>query len=615
MQQILLSTRSVRAGPRRVAAQRIARASRLAPVTYLVVIGYLTLVALVAIALTVSLGGAQNPADTMGRAPTAQGTMARGDWVAYNGPLGGDRYSALNEITTANVAQLRQVCAFDTPDTVSFQTGIVAVGGTLYFTAFNHTYAIDGATCQQKWKHTRPEQPNYLKVNRGVVYSDGKLFRGTGDAHVIGLDAETGRQLWDVAIGEAEKGESVPMAPIAWNGLVFVGNAGGDNFGVTGRLYGLDAHTGRTVWQFHVVPDTGHPRTTWERASAENPPTGGATWTSYALDESNGILFVTTGNPAPDFVEQLHPGKNLYTNSLLALDARTGRLLAYVQPVKRDFHDWDLAAGPALITTRNGRELVLAGGKDAWLYGIDRSRLEGGPGHDGGDGNGNAVALRGPRTDLQQAPSQGRSPDSTVLQVRWMALTSTQENAETPLTSQEWTRFCPGTQGGIEWNGPTYHRELGLAYVNSIDWCSRVKLQQLDTLKGAPGQAWTGVDDPEMAFGRFDPFEQARGWVTAVDAETGQVRWRKQTPKPMVAAITSTAGGLVFTGDLDGNVLAYDAQSGEVLWRDATGKAIGGGVISFEAGGKQHVAVAAGLNSPIWPPKGGTARVVVYALP
>ncbi len=123
------------------------------------------------------------------------------------------------------------------------------------------------------------------------------------------------------------------------------------------------------------------------------------------------------------------------------------------------------------------------------------------------------------------------------------------------------------------------------------------------------------MDDPKMAFGIQDPVSKWRGWVTALDAETGEVRWRVQTPKPMVAGITSTAGGLVFTGDLDGDVLAYDAQSGKALWKAATGKAIGGGVISYEAKGKQYVAAAAGLNSAIWPVNGGTARVVVYALP
>ena len=177
------------------------------------------------------------------------------------------------------------------------------------------------------------------------------------------------------------------------------------------------------------------------------------------------------------------------------------------------------------------------------------------------------------------------------------------------------TRFCPGSQGGIEWNGPTWHPGLGLLYANSIDWCTSVKLLPVEKMKGGPGMPWTGMDHPQLAFGVQDPVERWKGWITAVDADSGAVRWQVQTPKPMVAAITATAGGLVFTGDLDGNVLALDAASGKELWRDATGKAIGGGVVSYTAGGRQRIAVAAGLNSAIWPVKGGTARVVSYALP
>ena len=164
-----------------------------------------------------------------GASPATQAATAaspRGDWIAYNGPLGGDRFSPLAQITTSNVGQLRQACAFDTPDTVSFQTGIVAVGGTLNFTAFGNTYAIDGATCQQKWKHSRTEPANMLMANRGVGYSDGKLFRGTGDGHALALDATTGALLWDVTIADPKKGESVPMAPIAWSGLVFLERMG-----------------------------------------------------------------------------------------------------------------------------------------------------------------------------------------------------------------------------------------------------------------------------------------------------------------------------------------------------------------------------------------------------
>jgi alcohol dehydrogenase (cytochrome c) len=513
-----------------------------------------------------------------------------GDWTMYNGALSGERYSNLNEITTSNVSRLQQACVFETRDTVSFQSGLVAVGGTLYFTAFNTTYAVDGATCQQKWKFTRPESANLVKVNRGVAYNRGLVFRGTADGHVLGIDAETGQLRWDVAIADPSKGESVPMSPLAWNDLVFVGNAGGDVFGVTGRIYGLDVASGKTVWQFNTVPDSGPARATWPKASPENPPTGGATWTSYALDELTGTLYVTTGNPGPDFVIELRPGDNLYTNSVLALDARTGQLQAYVQPIKRDYHDWDVSAPPTLIRTKTGVPLVIAAAKDGMVYGIERGR----PSRPTGDGS---------------------SSEFLALGVLYSTATTTRDNVETPLSSERFTRFCPGSQGGIEWNGPAYHRASGTLLVNSIDWCTSVKLQRVDTLRGAPGKSWTGMDDEQMAFGRMDPLSMWKGWVTAINAEDGSVRWKVQTPKPMVAGITATAGGLVFTGDLDGQVLAYDVTSGTVLWRKPTGGAIGGGVITYEAGGKQRIAAAVGLNSPIWPVRGGPARVVVYALP
>ncbi|HTI06505.1 MAG TPA: PQQ-binding-like beta-propeller repeat protein [Gemmatimonadales bacterium] len=507
--------------------------------------------------------------------PTPE-SVGSGDWLAYNGSLSGERYSPLKQINTTNVARLEQRCAFETQDTVSFQSGIVAVGGILYFTAFNTTYAIDGATCALKWKFTRDEPPTYLKVNRGVAYNDGMIFRGTGDAHVLGIDAATGTLRWDVAIGDPAKGESVPMAPLAWNDLVFVGNAGGDVFGVTGRIYALDAATGRTVWQFNVIPDTGAARATWPQASSANPPTGGATWTSYALDELTATLYVTTGNPGPDFVLDLRPGDNLYANAVIGLDARTGRLQTFVQPIKRDYHDWDVSAGPALITTKTGMPMIVAAAKDGMVYGIARS---------------------------------------WPLAVRYSTPVTTRENVDAPLSSERLTRFCPGSQGGVEWNGPAYHRASGTIFVNAIDWCTSVKLQRLDTLHGTPGQPWTGMDDPQLAFGRLDPTDRWKGWVTAVDAETGAIRWKVQMPKPMVAGISATAGGLVFTATLDGEVLAFDAMHGTILWRKPAGGAIGGGVIAYEAAGTELVAVAAGLNSPIWPVHGGPARVVVYSLP
>jgi alcohol dehydrogenase (cytochrome c) len=529
-----------------------------------------------------------NARDSAPATPVTGASMRQGDWTTYNGPLSGDRYSPLTQITAANVGQIRQVCAFEAPEAVNFQSGIVAVNGVLYFTLFNHTYAVDGETCRQKWTHTRPEPDTFLMVNRGVAYSDGRLFRGTGDAHVLAINAADGAELWDVTIGDAKNGESVPMAPIAWNGLVFAGNAGGDNFGVTGRIYALNAATGQVVWQFNTIPDSGPARATWLKASPENPPGGGATWTSYALDESYGILYVPAGNPSPDFARTLRPGDNLYTNALLALDAKTGRLLAYAQPIAGDFHDWDLSAPPALITGKSGRQMVAAGAKDGYVYNIDRSAL----------------------ADRQSGE------DAMRLVIRSKALATTRENVEAPFSSEHETRFCPGVQGGIEWNGPTYHPGLGLLYVNAIDWCTSVKMQPASQIKGAPGAPWTGAEPADgWLFGKHDPVDKWKGWVTAFDAESGEIRWKVQTPKPMVAAITATAGGLVFTGDLDGHMLAYDASTGQELWRHATGKAIGGGVISYDAGGKQYIAAATGLNAATWMTKAGPARVVVYSLP
>lgn len=520
----------------------------------------------------------------LAQAGLSQSTAA--DWPLYSGDFSATRFSSLQEITKANVAGLRQTCTYDTGESAPFETGPIAVQGTLYFTTYDTTFAIDASTCALKWKYSRPGPKGGLGVNRGVAFDGGKLFRGTGDAHVFALDAAGGQPLWDVSIGDQAKGESVPMAPIAWNGMVFAGNAGGDNFAVTGRIYALSAADGHQIWRFDVVPESGPAQATWKNVTAQNPPTGGATWTSYSLDADNGVLWVSTGNVAPDFLLALHPGDNLYTTSVLALDARTGRLLRYVQPVRKDFHDWDMTAPPALIRTRGGRLLAAAAGKDGLLYGIDRSGVT--------------------------ASSKETDPPLKIL---YATPVTTRTNVKKPLNPTTETRFCPGTQGGTEWNGPGFNPSLNLLFVNAVDWCSAVKLADAATVQGKLGAAWPGSGDPEHPFGRVDPKEKWGGWLTAVDADSGRVRWKYKSPTPMPAAVTPTAGGLVFTGDLNGDVLAFDAENGKILWRDSTHAAVGGGVISYETGGHQRIAVAAGITARIWPVDPATARIVVYSLP
>ncbi len=518
-------------------------------------------------------------------AQSASSQTAAGDWLTYSGDFAATRFSPLSEITKANVTTLRRACIYDTGEKGNFENGPVVVQGVLYFTTNDSTFAIDASNCALKWKYSRPSPGGGLAVNRGVAFADDRVFRGTNDAHVIALDAATGKLAWDVSIGDSAKGESVPLAPIAWNGMVFAGNAGGDNFAVTGRIYALSAADGHQIWKFDVVPDSGPGRITWKHVTEQNPPTGGATWTTYSLDPEAGVLWISTGNVAPDFLLALHPGDNLYTTSVVALDAKTGKLVGYVQPVKKDVHDWDMTSPPALIRTRGGRMIAAAAGKDGLLYGIDRSRVS------------------------------ASSDPSRPLKILYSTPVTTRFNVKTPLNTTSETRFCPGTQGGSEWNGPGFHPPLNLLFVNAVDWCVSVKVAEAASAHGKPGAAWSGSGDPEHAFGRIDPKEMWKGWLTAINADSGAIRWKYQSPTPMLAAVTPTAGGLVFTGDLNGDVLALDAESGGVLWRDSTGAPVGGGVISYQAGGRQHVAVSAGMNSRIWPVKPSNAIVFIYALP
>jgi len=512
-------------------------------------------------------------------ASLAQGTSV--DWRTYNADLAGDRFSPIRSLSPQVAPSLRRTCVFDTGKPApGAETGPLVIGGILYFTVNETTYAVDAVTCREKWKHVRAAAPGTtLGNNRGVAFLDGRLFRGYTDGHVLALDAASGKPLWDVQIVGQVPGEYISMAPIAANGLVYIGNAGGDTFGVTGHIFALRATDGSTAWRFDTVPSTPDVLATWPEASARNPPTGGAVWTTFALEA--GVLYVTTGNAAPDFQIDLRSGQALYTNSLIALDPRTGKLLAYAQPVGRDSHDHDLAAGPALIKTRGGHHLAVAAGKDGRAYGIEIVTL-----------------------------SKGRD-----LAVKYHAETTTRGSLQDQQSTTQLVRFCPGGQGGTEWNGPAYSPEVNLAFVGAVDWCTLLQiLTPAQTLaqQGQPGKAFTG--GANAPFGASDPYAFARGWLTALDADTGQVRWQYMAPAPVLAGVTATAGGLVFMGDLYGFVRAFDARTGTLLWEDRAGDATGGGIVTYAVAGRPFVAVVTGQPSSGWPVENpGTTKVVVYS--
>jgi alcohol dehydrogenase (cytochrome c) len=521
------------------------------------------------------------------------------DWPAYNRSYAGDRYSPLRQITTGNVTRLRPVCTFDAKERLAFETGPLVVDGTLYFTTDTNSYAIDAATCALRWKQRTSQPGTYLAANRGLAYENGRLFRGAGAKHVLALDAASGRTVWDVELAGLSPGTSVPMAPLAWHGLVFVGNAGGDSYGVTGHVYALDAKDGHTIWRFDVVPDSGSARETWRNPNPNVPPTGGAFWTTFGLDTARGTLFVPAGNPAPDFMPELRPGDNLFTNSVIGLDAKTGEMVGYIQLVKHDFHDWDVDGGPMLVTTRGGTSLVVSANKDGLLSAIDRSEAR------------SAIAAT---TDLQRKNLAMAGDITRTLALRYQVPTTTRENMDLRANISGAVRFCPGTQGGTEWNGPAYLPSMNLLVVGAVDWCTSLRLARPDSAIGTkPGTPWTGAIG--QGFGVLDTTSKWQGWITAIDADSGTVRWKHRTPMPQLGGVTTTAGGLVLVGELSGELVALDARTGTSLWSGRTGNAIGGGVITYAVRGRQLVAAAAGMNSPTWPVKAESARIVVFGLP
>jgi len=492
------------------------------------------------------------------------------EWLTYNGDFTAIRYSSLTQITPHNVESIVRTGEYTITDTVPFQTGPVMIGKTLYFSTGFNTYAVDAITGKIIWLYKFKGKGALLDNSRGVAYDKGKIFRSTLDGHALALDAKTGKVLWDVVAGNTALGEYCCAACQVWEGKVYVSTAGSD-VGAIGRVMAFDEKDGHRLWNFDIVPATGPGSETWP-SDPNKLRAGGGVWSSFSLDTETSQLYVPTGNPGPDFVKDYRPGDNLYTCSVVMLDAATGKLNGYHQFIPADYHDWDMASSPILFTSKSGKKMVAVAGKDGYLYGLDRN----------------------------------------LSNVNYKVPVTTIFNAEAPIT-KEGTRFLPGTQGGVEWNGPAYSPPLNALFVPSIDWASTVKLGDPDSLNNAkPGKIFVGSSN---GFGDLDPVDKSSGWLTAVNAETGDVLWKYHASKPMLAAVTPTASGLLFTGDLDGNLLAFDAASGKILLNKKIGGPIGGGIITYSVNGKQYLAVATGLNSYLFKTAFGRPSVIIYSLP
>lgn len=513
-----------------------------------------------------------------------------GQWASYNRTVSSDRFSPISQITTENARNLKVLCTYDTRGFEAFQSNMIMVEGALVATTARDIFSIDPDTCKENWRVHLDTTLFPLPVNRGAAYIDGKVIRAFHDSHIRAFDVKTGKQLWQTNLGDKESKIWFTAAPVAWNGMVFFGTAGGDVKDVRGRVFGIDANTGKIVWQTFTVPmaekdaklaPLGTVPDTMMRASWGNAPSvpisGGGIWTSFTVDPESGLLYVPIGNPAPDFVKSLRPGSNLFTNTMLVLDTKTGNYVKHLSVMPDDWHDWDVSNPPILLTTRKGRKLVAFHPKDGHLYSFDRDSSE----------------------RLYRMP------------VTRMA------NVDEPFKVGKPVHFCPGTVGGGEWSSAAFDPRNNLIYTGEVDWCSTVKIASESLLEAIPdGGPWIGAAyfNPMAAAGKRDPHHDWAGWLYASDADSGEWAWRVRTNYPIVGALAPTAGGILAFGDMGGHFYVLNSDTGAVLWKRDFGGAIAGGVISYSSKGQQRIALTTGMTHPMWPVWPTTGKIAIVGL-
>lgn len=508
---------------------------------------------------------ANGPGTTSATASGSATAGANTAWPAYNNDPASQRYSPLAQITPQNVASLKPVCEVRMGEEGSFESGPIVIGDTMFVTTPHTTVALDATNCTLIWRAVhQPKQTDVFPVNRGAAYLDGRVFRGTPDGRLIAMDAKTGKVLWDVQAGDPKVGEFLSSAPIAWNGTVFSGVAGSD-WGVRGHMMAFDAATGKEKWRFYTIPEGSDAGAETWKIPATAQRGGGAQWTSYTLDPATGEVFIPVANPAPDFAPATRPGSNLYTNSLVVLDANSGQLKWYFQLTPNDGFDWDLGAAPLLYTAPDGSARVAMGSKDGYVYAVDR----------------------GSHKQLFQTA------------------VTTIEVPKTPPTAQG-VHACPGPLGGVEWNGPAYDPQTKMIYAGAVDWCAEYTSTKSPSY--TPGQLYFGTSYSPTSS------DTSSGWVTAIDAASGAVRWKFHAPQPVVSGITPTAGGVVFAGGVAGNLFAFDASSGKVLLKYPTGGGMAGGIITYAVGGTQYVATTSGNVSRTTFKTTGSPTIIVMSL-
>lgn len=486
-------------------------------------------------------------------------------WLTYGKNYRGWRYSDLSEINTGTVSHLAAQWISQTGMEGSHETTPLVFGGTMFITGpSNHAAALDLLTGKQLWHYHEPP-PSGLnlccgKPNRGFAALGDKLFKVNIEARLVALDARTGARLWEKQIADYRKGYSATGAPLAVKGKVLVGMAGAE-FGTRGFVDAYDASTGERLWRFYTVAAAGEPGgETWGGDSWQRG--GGSTWITGTYDAELNLTYWGTGNPGPDVDGDVRPGDNLYTCSLVALDADTGKLKWYYQFTPHDTHDWDAIADPVLVDlVVKGRPVkaVVQADRNGFFYALDRT-------------NGKLLHAR-PFTQVDWATGIGADGRPILVP------------GKEP--SEEGTKACPGLGGGHNWSATAYSPQTQLFYFHSTDGCDLFYKHKQEYREGQWYQASTNGAIPN---------EPPGGSVVAVDPATGETKWKWEMVSSASAGMLATAGGLVFTGDGQGYFVALDARTGKPLWHFQTGGGISAPPITYTLNGKQHVAVASGSS-------------------
>jgi len=496
-----------------------------------------------------------------------------GDVLTYGMGYSQHRFSPLTQINRQTVKRLVPAWSYSLADNRGLEGQALVKDGVVFLTDHEKTVAVDALTGREIWKTMVEYPPETTRVvccgivNRGAALFDGKLYRTTLDANVIALDAKSGKEVWRTKSSDPKDGYSMTVAPLVANGVVIAGVAGAE-YGIRGYLEGFDAQTGKSLWRTYTIPEKGQPGSeTWPGDTWKQG--GGSTWITGSYDPDLDLVYWGTGNPAP-WNPLNRKGDNLYTNSVLAFQPKTGKVVWHFQMTPGDpfdydgVNEWILADLPVDGGTR---KVVMHADRNGYLYVIERA-------------TGKLVAANA-FVKVNWADGIDKETGRPV----WSAET------KAVVDKGEKQRIYPAVSGGKNWGPMAFDPTRRLLYINTNEWgmdYEPAPVEQVANLKA--GQPHYGVKFPAA----FDA--DKRGLLRATDPLTGKAKWELPFKSPNIAGVLATAGGLVFTGMLTGEFIAVDADTGKIVWQFQTPSGIVGQPITWEKDGKQYVTVTSGIG-------------------